>query len=515
VDKRLRGRTRDTVADPIGPAPAPRFHASRALSIHLPQTHVPTAPEAPADLLVIADRAILPGGEQPAAIEVRGGKIAGVHSVDGPWPAARETLRLDPSEVLLPGLVDSHVHGNEPGRTDWEGLRTLTAAAAAGGITAVVDMPLNCIPSTTNPAAVAGKADSCPHPSIDAAMWGGAVEGNLDQLPALFAAGVFGVKTFMLDSGVDSFEALTTDEQLRTAMQACAAAGLPLLVHAEDADEVAKAPKPDATTYAGLLASRPVACEVRAIERLAVLAAETGAHVHVVHVTSAEGVATIAAAQAAGTHLTGETCPHYLALCAEELPDEDPRVKCFPPIRERHHQDALWAGLAAGTLSLVASDHSPSPWELKDTGDLATAWGGIGSIQVGFPAVWTAARERGVPLADVVGWMSHGPADLAGLSQKGRLAPGADADFVVFDPESTFTVIGEELLHRHPQTPYEGAELHGVVRQTWLRGRLVDSSAPHGEWVMRTQTSAAAAATSGAPGTTARDAISSQAAPIS
>ncbi|MDQ8046081.1 MAG: allantoinase AllB [Solirubrobacteraceae bacterium] len=445
-------------------------------------------PTTPADLVVVAARAILPGGEQPAAIEVRDGHIAAIHAADGPVPAARETVHLDPSEVLIPALVDSHVHANEPGRTHWEGLRTLTAAAAAGGIGTVVDMPLNCIPSTTNPPAVEAKRASCPDPSIDVAMWGGAVADELGLLPELFDAGVFGLKAFMVNSGVDEFAALTTDAGLRHAMQACAAAGRPLLVHAEDATEVERAPSPDATTYAGLLASRPIACETRAIERLAALAQETGAHVHVVHVTSEEGVAVIAAARAAGIHLTGETCPHYLFLAAEELPDRDPRVKCFPPIRERRHRDALWAGLQTGTLSLVASDHSPSPWDLKDTGDLSTAWGGIASIQVAFPVVWTAARERGIPLTDVVRWMAAAPADLAGLPQKGRIEVGADADLAILDPDATFTVIGTELLHRHPQNPYEGRELHGVVKQTWVRGRLVGSSAPHGRWLAQTAT---------------------------
>lgn len=455
-------------------------------------SHTPPGSGGPADLLVVAARVMLPGGERAAMVEVHDGRITAIHELPGGvvpdpgsyFPNALEVVTLAASEVLIPGLVDTHVHGNEPGRTEWEGLRSLTASAAAGGITTVVDMPLNCIPATVTPAAVQGKRDACPVPAIDVGMWGGAVADHLDGLPELLRTGIRGVKAFMIDSGVDWFDALETDDELRTAMRACAAAGLPLLVHAEDAAEAAAAPPPGPTRYLDLVRSRPPSCEVVAIERLAALAAETGAHVHVVHVTAAEAVAALATAQASGITITGETCPHYLALAAEDIPDADPRFKCFPPIRERHHQDALWAGLQAGTLSMIVSDHSPATWDIKDTGNLATSWGGIGSIQVALPATWTAARSRGIPLAQVVEWMADRPARLADLPQKGRISVGFDADLVAFAPEETFTVHGAALRHRHPQTPYEGQELRGVVRHTWLRGVLVDPATPHGAWLM-------------------------------
>lgn len=465
----------------------------------------PTAP-AEADLLVIAGRAVLPGGEQPAVIVVRDGVIDDVLDPAAPRPAAREVLELAADEVLLPALVDTHVHGNDPGRTAWEGLATLTASAAAGGIGTLVDMPLNCVPATTSPAAMAAKQAACPVPSVDIGMWGGAVPEALDGLEELAHAGILGAKAFMLHSGIDEFGALSSDADLERAMEILAAADLPLLVHAEDAEEAAAAPQPPAGTlrYADLLAARPPSCEVRAIERLAALAARTGAHVHVVHVTAAEAIDVIARAQADGTRLTAETCPHYLALCAEDLPDGDPAVKCFPPIRERTHQDALWAALQAGTLSLVASDHSPSSWELKDTGDLATSWGGIASLQLALPVVWTQARRRGIPLATLAQWMAAAPAELAGLPQKGRIATGCDADLTILAPEATFTVVGAQLHHRHPQTPYEGHELQGVVRRTIVRGRTADPDGPpHGEWLLRRPDGTTGPAARATPFTTA------------
>lgn len=461
----------------------------------------------PADLLIVAGRALLPGGERAAVIELRDGRIAAIHAPGDALPAARATTELAADEVLTPALVDTHVHGNDPGRADWEGLASLTAAAAAGGIGTLIDMPLNCVPATTDPAAAQAKRDACPQPAVDVGMWGGAVPENLTELPALLGAGVFGLKAFMLDSGVVEFAALPGDDQLRRAMQAVARAGVPLLVHAEDAEEVAAAALPGPERYLELVASRPVVTEVRAIERLAALAAETGAHVHVVHVTSAEGVATIARAQAAGTNLTGETCPHYLALEAGQIPDGDARFKCFPPIRERRHQDALWAGLAAGTLSLVASDHSPAPWSLKHTGDLRTAWGGIASLQLSLPVTWTAARTRGVALSSVIAWMATAPARLAGLPSKGQIAVGGDADLVAFAPEASFVVDPEALLHRHKETPYAGHELFGVVRRSWLHGQLVDPAAPRGRWLTPPR-----AAATGATASTATAAAGAQAA---
>lgn len=430
----------------------------------------------------------MPEGERGAAVVVRRGRISAILDPHGPLPPAARVLRLAADEVLLPALVDTHVHGNDPGRTDWEGLATLTRSAAAGGIGTVVDMPLNCVPATTSRAAIAAKQAACPEPAVHVGMWGGAVPDALDDLADLAAAGILGAKAFMLDSGIPEFAALTRDAELERAMMILAAAGLPLLVHAEDADTVAAAPQPPAGTqrYADLLAARPPRCEVRAIERLAALAKRTGAHVHIVHVSCREAIEVIAAAQADGIRLTAETCPHYLALCAEELPDGDPRVKCFPPIRERAHQDALWDALADGTLALIASDHSPAPWHRKDTGDLATAWGGIASLQLALPVVWTQARRRGIPLARLAQWMAAAPADLAGLPAKGRIAVGADADLTIFAPAATFTVRGDALEHRHPHTPYEGHELHGVVRGMLLGGELAGQpESPRGRWLLR------------------------------
>ncbi|MFT4036226.1 MAG: allantoinase AllB [Patulibacter sp.] len=449
--------------------------------------HVDARRQPPADLLIVATSAVLPGADhtRPVAVEIRDGQIVALHDPAGPLPDAHRTHQLAADEVLLPALVDTHVHANEPGRTHWEGLRTLTAAAAAGGIGTVVDMPLNCIPATVDLRSLAAKRDSCPTPSIDVTGWAGAVGGRLDELPAMLAAGVPGAKAFMIDSGVVEFPALTTDDGLADAMRILAAAGRPLLIHAEDAEVAAKTPITTGShRYAELLDARPPTVESTAIDRIAALARQTGAQVHVVHVSSAEGVAAVARAQRDGTRMTAESCPHYLALCAEELPDNDPAVKCFPPIRERHHQEALWAGLADGILSMVVSDHSPAPWTLKDTGDLATAWGGIASIQLSLPVMWTAARARAVPLTQLIGWMAEQPAQLAGLPQKGRIAPGADADLVAFAPAATFTVDGQALRHRHPQTPYEGRSLHGVVRETWLRGTPVDPEHPHGRWLL-------------------------------
>ncbi|MEV4419282.1 allantoinase AllB [Patulibacter sp. NPDC049589] len=458
----------------------------------MPATSPP--PEPPADLLLVAAHAVLPEGDRPAVVVVRGGRIDAVLHPDDPRPPAVATVELAPDEVLLPGLVDSHVHANDPGRTSWEGLRSLTTAAALGGITTVVDMPLNCLPPTVDAAGVDAKLDACPDPAVDVATWGGAVPDRLDDLPGLLDAGVLGLKAFMVDSGTEEFAGLTDDAGLERAMRAVAQADLPLLVHAEDAGVCADAPRAHPTAYAGLLAARPVAAETVAIARLIALARRTGAHVHVVHVTSEEGVRLLRDAQQDGVAISGETCPHYLALDAAELPDGDPRVKCFPPIRGRRHQDALWAGLADGTLCAVVSDHSPAPWALKDTGDLATAWGGIASLQIGLPVVWTAARRRGVPLTEVVRWMAAGPAAIAGLDgrgplpRKGAIVAGADADLVAFAPDATLVVRGAELAHRHPETPYEGRELHGVVRATWLRGRDVSPAAPHGAWLLRPPT---------------------------
>ncbi len=423
--------------------------------------------------LVVAARRVVTGGEiRPARIGVEAGRIAAVAPWESPLDAA-ETVELDDDVVLLPGLVDTHVHVNEPGRTEWEGFATATAAAAAGGVTTILDMPLNSIPPTVSAEALAVKraaAEGRVH--VDVGFWGGAVPGNAGELKDLHDAGVYGVKCFLLDSGVPEFPPLDP-AGLRAALTELARFDGLLIGHCEDPATIRDAPP--GRGYAGFLASRPPEAETRAVAGLIEAARATGARVHVVHVSSAAVLPLLRAAVADGVRITAETCPHYLSLAAEEVPDGATQFKCCPPVRDAANRDELWAGLTDGTLTCVVSDHSPCTPELKrlDTGDFGAAWGGIASLQLSLPVVWTAAVSRGLSLVDIALWMARRPADLAGLRSKGSIAPGYDADLVAFAPDEEFTVDVRALRHRNPVSPYAGRTLRGVVRSTWLRGRPV------------------------------------------
>jgi allantoinase len=421
-------------------------------------------------------RVVLPDGVRPAVVVVRRGRIERVapwHEVPGDLPL------LDVAErVLMPGLVDAHVHADDPGRADWEGFACATRAAAAGGVTTFLDMPLNSLPPTTTPAGHAAKvAAAAGRLWVDVGLWGGVVPDNLEHLAALWEAGVFGFKAFLAPSGVEEFPAVGEDE-LRPALAVLARLGAPLLVHAElprhlDPIWGERTDAAGRRRHAGHLASRPPAAEAAAIELVARLAGAAGARVHVVHVSSAEGVEAVRRARRAGVALSAETCPHYLTACAEEVAAGDTRWKCAPPVRERAHREALWQALVDGTLDLVASDHSPSPPAGKhlESGDFAAAWGGISSLQLLLPLVWTGARERGIPVARIADWLAAAPARLAGLAgRKGAIAPGRDADLVVWDPEGELEVDPELLYHRHRLTPYAGRRLSGIVQRTFLGG---------------------------------------------
>jgi allantoinase len=432
-----------------------------------------------AELAIAARRAIIGGRERAAAVLVSGGRIAGIGPLDAAAGAAA-VVELAADEVLLPGLVDTHVHVNEPGRTEWEGFDTATRAAAAGGVTTILDMPLNCVPPTTTAGALAVKQDRArAQAHVDVGFWGGAVPGNLGELAALHQAGVFGFKCFLIDSGVPEFPPLSAAE-FAAAMRETARLGALLIVHAEDPAVVGAAPPPDGRAYAGFLRSRPPAAEDAAISRIIGMARACGGRAHVLHLSSAGALAGLRAARAAGVGISAETCPHYLALDAGSIPDGATQFKCCPPIRERDNQDRLWSGLAAGDIDLVVSDHSPCTAGLKrlDTGDFAAAWGGIASLQLGLPVVWTAARRRGHSLADVAGWMAAGPAGLAGLTGRGRIAAGAQADFCVFAPDAEFVVDPGRLWHKNPVCAYAGQRLTGAVRQTWLRGERITPDGP-------------------------------------
>ncbi|MEU0036835.1 allantoinase AllB [Streptomyces sp. NPDC006333] len=433
-------------------------------------------------------RVITPEGTRAAAVAVAGGRITAVLAYDAEVPPG---ARLEDfgDDVLLPGLVDTHVHVNDPGRTEWEGFWTATRAAAAGGITTIVDMPLNSLPPTTTVDHLRTKQDVARSKAhVDVGFWGGALPDNVKDLRPLHDAGVFGFKAFLSPSGVEEFPELDQDRLARSLAEISGFGGL-LIVHAEDPHHLDAAPHRSGRRYADFLASRPRDAENTAIENLIAQARRLDARVHVLHLSSSDALPVIAAAKAEGVRLTVETCPHYLTLTAEEVPDGASEFKCCPPIREAANQDLLWQALADGTIDCVVTDHSPSTADLK-TDDFATAWGGISGLQLSLPAIWTEARRRGHGLEDVVRWMSTRTARLVGLDhRKGAIRAGHDADFAVLAPDETFTVDPAALEHRNRVTAYAGRTLSGVVKSTWLRGERVMSEGrftePAGELLSR------------------------------
>jgi allantoinase len=419
-------------------------------------------------------------GLAPATLVVEEGRIAEVRA----WNATPETIQLHDfgDLVLLPGLVDSHVHINEPGRTEWEGFWTATRAAASGGVTTLVDMPLNCVPETTTTAALETKrAAALGKTWVDWAAWGGVVRGNAEEIKPLAAAGVPGFKCFLIYSGIDGF-AWVDESDLRLALDQLSGTGLPLLAHAEVAGPVNEATKAlDASSadwrkYATYLASRPDATELDAIALLIRLAEEFTTPIHIVHLSSAQTLPMLADARKRGVPVSVETCTQYLWFAAEDIADGATEFKCAPPIRSATNREALWRALADGVIDMVATDHSPCPPEMKrrDAGRWDLAWGGIASLGLALPVLWTEMCRRGLSLDRIAKWMAREPARLARLAgTKGELAVGADADLVIFDPDARWKVAADDLHFRHKLSPYLGAELQGRVKETWLRGACV------------------------------------------
>ena len=457
-------------------------------------------------LVIQASRAVLPDGTRPAEVRISAGQIDEVGPITSPpgpraglgggrtgpggeraGPGGEKVVVLADDEVLLPGLVDTHVHVNEPGRADWEGFATATRAAAAGGITTIVDMPLNSIPPTTNAGALRIKREEAAgQVHVDVGFWGGAVPGSIGFMSPLHDGGAFGFKAFLADSGVPEFPPVD-QAGLDAVMEQAAALGSVVLVHAEDAAVIAAAPSPAGRSYASYLASRPPAAEMAAIAQVIDAAERAGARAHILHLSAADALPLLDAARSRGAAITVETCPHYLALAAEDIPDGATQFKCAPPIRERANRDRLWQALRDGIIDCVVSDHSPCPPAMKHPadGDFGAAWGGISSVQLSLPVVWTQARDHGFSPDDIARWMAARPAEIAGVAGKGRIAPGFDADLVAFAPDDAFKVDPLLLQHRHKVTPYAGQLLHGVVRRTWLRGTTVDGGRPSGHLLAR------------------------------
>ena len=444
----------------------------------------------PAPKLVIRGRGVvLPESIAPASIHIRDGVIASVSSYED-VPAGCELVEADEESLLMPGVVDTHVHLNEPGRTQWEGFATATRAAAAGGVTTLVDMPLNSIPPTTTLAGLDEKlAAAHGQCYVDVGFWGGVVPGNTRELAALSKAGVVGFKCFLIHSGVDEFPNVTEND-LREALPELTKLGALLIVHAEVPGPISRASilacpsseetKRDSnvcpTFYQSFLASRPRAAENEAVALMIKLGREFGARVHIVHHSSADALPMLREAKASGLAITVETCPHYLTFAAEEIPDGATEFKCCPPIRERENREQLWSALGSGTIDMIVSDHSPCPPEMKlrESGDFLAAWGGISSLQLRLPAVWTEAQRRRYSLADLTRWLCSAPAKLVGLEgRKGLIAIGYDADLVIWNPAKQFRVDGEALHHRHKLTPYQDRVLRGFVEKTFLRGEKI------------------------------------------
>jgi allantoinase len=423
------------------------------------------------DLVVRASKVLIDGEIRPAAVAVADGMIRVIGPIDADCPAA-EQIRLPETTVLLPGFVDTHVHINQPG-TDWEGFATATAAAAAGGITTLVDMPLDSDPVTTTVGALREKQQAAHgNCAVDVAFWGGVVPDNLGDLADLAATGVQGFKCFLADSGNPNFPRLNADD-FRSAVALIAALDVVLLVHAESHHIIEDSPRPGGRGYSSFLLSRPDASEEDAVALVIDAAKETGARVHVVHVSSARVLPMLAEARRAGARITAETCPHYLIFAAEDIPDGATQFAACPPVREGDNRDLLWQGLADGTLDMIVSDHSPCAPSMKADGDFGRVFGGISSLEVGPRAVWTHAAKRGFGLEQLCRWMSEKPAALGGFGDRGRIAIGQRADLCVFDPDGEQTVHADALRHRHAVTPYDGVTLRGSVIQTWLAGRRI------------------------------------------
>jgi allantoinase len=431
---------------------------------------------------VRAQRVLVDGAFVPATVTLHRGVIAGVepfeHEVDG------VVVQTPDTAYVVPGVVDTHVHINEPGRTEWEGFVSATEAAALGGATTLIDMPLNSIPPTTTLEGLRVKQQAAlGELMVDVGFWGGAVPGNVPDLLPLWEAGVFGFKCFLAPSGVDEFPPLDPQQFLAALTEIARFDGL-MIVHAEDARLLEEAPAPPSRAYADFVRSRPDEVELAAIKQVVDGARETGARVHILHLSSARALDLIADAKAEGLRLTVETCPHYLCFAAETIPDAAPQFKCCPPIRDAGNREELWQALRAGVIDTIVSDHSPATAEEKNKGggDLQQAWGGVSGLQVGFSAVAQEARRRNIPLTSVSRWMSRNTADLVGLAAKGRIEVGADADLAIYDTGVDFRIEATRLAHRNPISAYDGLRYGGRVTRTIVRGNALDVERPDHGW---------------------------------
>ena len=458
---------------------------------------LPNPPAGTPELVIRGERVVTPEGEFAAAIHIRSGVIAAIAAPDRVPPGV--PVYDARGSVVMPGVIDTHVHLNEPGRTEWEGFSSGTRSAAAGGVTTLIEMPLNSIPSTTNPAAFREKVGAAAGKlSVDVGFWGGVVPGNADQLAPLWEAGVFGFKCFLVPSGTEEFPCVA-ESDLRAALPHLAALGATLLVHAELPGPIEQAlrklPKEAAspTQHRSWLAARPRSAENEAIALLLQCSREFHARIHIVHLSCSDAIPLLRQARSDGLAISVETCPHYLTFTSDEIADRATEFKCAPPLRERENREKLWEAMAEGTIDMIATDHAPCPpgMKLPDEGDFLRAWGGIASLQLSLPAVWTAAGPRGYSVTHMANWLCRNPARLAGIERrKGSIAVGCDADLVVWDPDAIFKVDPERLHHRHKITPYAGRELAGVVEATFLRGRQIFDhgeflSLPHGQVLFR------------------------------
>ncbi len=424
------------------------------------------------DLVIKSKRIITPAGENKGIVIIKDGIIIDVvESLDN----ESECIDIE-DKILMPGVVDPHVHINEPGRTDWEGFDTATKAALAGGITTLVDMPLNSSPITTTANAFHRKlAATKGQLHTNCGFWGGVIPGNETEIEQLLDIGVLGFKAFLTHSGIDEFPNVTEDD-LRKAMPIIAKNNLPLLVHCELTSPFSTCGEGLGMRYQNYLHSRPRKWEDDAIALMIRLCEEYNCHVHIVHLSSSGSIEQIAKAKQKGLPLTVETGQHYLYFNSEEIKDGQTQFKCAPPIREKENNDKLWKALKDGIIDLVATDHSPSTPNLKElqSGNFMKAWGGIASLQFALPVLWSAAKKNNCTLNDLAKWLCENPAKLIGKEKnKGKIAKGYDADLIIWDDEKTFVVTEDIIQHKHKITPYLNEELSGVIEQTYLSGEKV------------------------------------------